>query len=212
MATMLTRGSNPKKRRNAAAGTINLLEKRIGTMELKEKLTKGDIQSVLRMNKLLGNVSNDFKMYHYAIVDQLEGDAEEAAEQEILDQHETKVMEIIDRIGELIGEPEEEEKESTDSEYATPKSIEPTPTIMQDRIVDRQLDTLDDAARTIKRNVGTPDVDEDVLVNYMDKIKSLEGKLEGLEEKILSLEGIGGFMDRTSEIEHTVRLKFYLVS
>ena len=56
MEAMLTRGSNPKKRRNAAAGTINLLEKRIGTMELKEELTKGDVQSIVRMSKLLSDV------------------------------------------------------------------------------------------------------------------------------------------------------------
>ena len=88
MASMLTRGSNQKKRRNAAAWTINLPEKRIGTMELKAGLTKVDIQSILRMSKLLSDVSNDFKMYHFAFVDQLEGEAEEVAEQEILDQHE----------------------------------------------------------------------------------------------------------------------------
>ena len=80
---MLTRGSNPKRRRDAAAGTIKLLEKRLGTLELKEELTKGDIQSVLRMSKLLGDVSNDFKMYHFAIVDQLESDQDAEAEQEI---------------------------------------------------------------------------------------------------------------------------------
>ena len=63
MEAMLTRGSNPKKPINAAAGTINLMEERIGTMELKEELTKGDIQSILRMSKLLSDVSNDFKTY-----------------------------------------------------------------------------------------------------------------------------------------------------
>ena len=46
------------------------------------------------MSKLLSNVSNYFKMYHFAVVDQLEEDTEEAAEQEILAQHETKVMEL----------------------------------------------------------------------------------------------------------------------
>ena len=80
MEAMLTCGSNPKKRQNAAAGTINLLEKRIGTMELKEGLTKGDTQSILRMSKLLSDVSNDFRVYNFAIVDQLEGEAEEVAE------------------------------------------------------------------------------------------------------------------------------------
>ena len=53
MATMLTQASNPKKLR-------------------KEELTKGDIQSILRMSKLLGDLSNDLKLYHFVMVDQIE--------------------------------------------------------------------------------------------------------------------------------------------
>ena len=56
-------------------------------------------------SKLLSEVSNDFKMYHFAIVDQFEGDAEEVVEQEILDQHGIKVLELVDRIGQLVKEP-----------------------------------------------------------------------------------------------------------
>ena len=52
---------NPQRRLDAATGTIKLLEKRIDTMEIKEELTKSDIQSVLRMSKLLSDMSNDFK-------------------------------------------------------------------------------------------------------------------------------------------------------
>ena len=40
---------------------------RVATMEIKEELTKGDMQSILRMSKLLSDVSNDFKTYHLAI-------------------------------------------------------------------------------------------------------------------------------------------------
>ena len=43
-----------------------------------------------------------------------------------------------------------------------------------------------------------------VLVNYTDKVKSLEGKLEGFQEKILSLEKYNGRLDRASEIECTL--------
>ena len=49
-------------------------------MELKEQLTKADVQSILRTNNLLGDVSNDFKEYHFAIIDQLENDEEAEAE------------------------------------------------------------------------------------------------------------------------------------
>ena len=36
-------GSNPCRRRDAASGTIKLLEKRIDAMEIKEELTKADV-------------------------------------------------------------------------------------------------------------------------------------------------------------------------
>ena len=72
---MLTRagGSNLWRRRDVAA-MVKLLEQRIDTMEIKGELTKADFQSILRTSKLLGDVSNDFKEYHFAIKDQLEND------------------------------------------------------------------------------------------------------------------------------------------
>ena len=59
-------------------------------MELKQELTKNDIQSVFRLSKLLRDVSNDLKTYHFAIVDQLQNDEEVVPEQEVLDDHERK--------------------------------------------------------------------------------------------------------------------------
>ena len=64
-------GSNPWRCPDAATGTIKLMQRRMDTLELKEELTKSDIQSVLRMSTLLSDMSNDFKTYHFAIVDQL---------------------------------------------------------------------------------------------------------------------------------------------
>ena len=71
-------------------------------------------------------------------------------------------------------------------------------------LVDRQLDILDNAARAIKRNIGVTEVDEDVLVNYMDEVKSLKARVEALEREILALEEYGGRMDRASEIQSTL--------
>ena len=200
---MLTRGTNPRRRRDAAAGTIKLLEKRVGTLELKEELTKGDVQSILRMSKLLGDVSNDFKAYHFAIMDHIESDQDAEAEQETLDQHETKVMELIDRIGELIKEPSEEKKDS-DGEFSTPRSSEPPLNVVKDQIVDRQLDVIEGSVLGIQRDLGKADLDVPMLVNYMDKIKRLEGKLEGLEKELLSLDDFGRRLERASEIERTL--------
>ena len=56
-------------------------------MEIREDLTKGDMQSILRMSKLLSDVSNDFTTYHFIIVDQLESDEEVESGQAALDEH-----------------------------------------------------------------------------------------------------------------------------
>ena len=53
---------------------------------------------------------NDFKTNQFAIVDQFEMMKKcMEAEQTTLDEHELKVMELIDRIGELVGESSQEE-------------------------------------------------------------------------------------------------------
>ena len=73
-------------------------------MEIKKELTKSGMKSILRMSKLLSDVSNDFKTCHFAILDQLESDEDAEIEQETLDQHELKVMELIDCFGKLVEE------------------------------------------------------------------------------------------------------------
>ena len=50
-------------------------------------MSKNNIQSVLRLSKLISDVSNDFKTYHFAIVDQLQNDEEVASEQEALNDY-----------------------------------------------------------------------------------------------------------------------------
>ena len=56
---MLTRSgaASVHRRRDAAAGTIELLKQRTEVLELKENLTEDDRQSALRMSGLLGNVT-----------------------------------------------------------------------------------------------------------------------------------------------------------
>ena len=63
-----------------STGTIKLLEKRLNTLDLKQELTKDDIQSVPRLSKLLSDMSNDFNPYQLANVDQLQNDEETASD------------------------------------------------------------------------------------------------------------------------------------
>ena len=100
---MITRsGTNVRRRREAASGTIKVLERRTGALGDQGKADKADKQSALRMSKLLSDVSADFKNYHFTILDQIEDEEDVEAEQEILDDHELKVMDLVDCLGRLV--------------------------------------------------------------------------------------------------------------
>ena len=104
---MITRsGTSARRRRDAANETVKLLERRTEVLEIKEHLSDSDRQSALRMNKLLSDVTEDFKNHHFSIVDQLENEDDVKAEQEILEVHELKFMEQqVDRLGSLVEVP-----------------------------------------------------------------------------------------------------------
>ena len=143
-------------------------------MEIKEELTKADVQSILRTSILLDDVKNDFKEYHFAIIDQLENDEDEETEQDTLDQHELKVMELVDSTAELVGEPSQT-KEGSDKVMNPGDADEAT---MKRLVIDRRLDILDGSVKAIKGSVEAEFADVHVLNDYVEKIKSVERKLE----------------------------------
>ena len=65
---------------------------------------------------MVNDVTMDFKAYYFSIVDQITDEENARAEQEILTEHELKVMKLIERIGKLIevqgsvGKKEDKEK------------------------------------------------------------------------------------------------------
>ena len=68
MVIMLTRlGGNPQRCMRSGHRDNQATQATVATMEIKEQLTKGDMQSILRMSKLLSDVSNDFKTYHFSM-------------------------------------------------------------------------------------------------------------------------------------------------
>ena len=66
-------------------------------LEVKGELSENDRQSVLRMSKMINDVTTDFKAYHFSIVDQITDEEQASAEQEILTEHELKVMNLLIR-------------------------------------------------------------------------------------------------------------------
>ena len=133
-------------------------------MEIKDKLAKGDIQSILTMSKLLSDMSNDLKAYHLTTIDQLKNDEEAETEQKVLDDHELKVMELIGHIGKLVGESFQTKTSSDNDILVNPQPTVPAQTSTNNRLVDRHLDLLGDLVLTIWRVVENPDLaDKPVL-------------------------------------------------
>ena len=106
---------------------------------------------------MLSDVSNDFKSYHFAIVDQLNNDEEAVSKQQVLDDHELKVMELIDHFGELIGEPSQTSDGSDNDRVMIPQSSELNQATIKGRTVDRQVDIIDGSIAAIKGNLENPE-------------------------------------------------------
>ena len=54
---------------------------------------------------MINDITAEFKVYHFSIVDQITDEEEAGAEEEILTEDELKVMNPIDPIGNGIGSP-----------------------------------------------------------------------------------------------------------
>ena len=120
---------------------------------------------------MLNSLCAEFKAYHYDIVGSLVSDEEAAREVVVFDEHQRKTMEYIDCLGDLL---------------AKPQLDIPSPLSTNNRLVDRHLDSLEDSARDIRRAIKTRGIGKHILTNYLVKIASLEGELQGLKREILS--------------------------
>ena len=135
---MITRGMNPRRRRDASRESILMLEQKIMLLEMESELSENDRQSALRMSKMINDITADFKAYHFSIVDQITDEEQASAEQEILTEHELKVMNLIDRIAKIIGVPDGSVEKKEDKEKI---------------ILRKRLDRVERSYRTVKTEV-----------------------------------------------------------
>ena len=129
--------------RDMAQGSILNLEDRIAALEVKEEWTDSDAQSVLRISRMLENLCGDFKEHHVLVVAGLESEQDFGLEQVVLNEHQNKTMDLIDRIGGLL------------QRLAPRKSA---PSSVNERLIDRQLDSLEGSVWEIRRGAGIPSI------------------------------------------------------
>ena len=85
---------------------ITRLERSVDAFETKEELTHTDCLAIQRLIKKFETLDNEFCQHHYTIVEMLDEEAVEE-EQVALDDHHEKVTDLIERLQQLVLEPEE---------------------------------------------------------------------------------------------------------
>ena len=134
---------------------------------------------------MINDVTADFKTYHFSIVDQIEEEEGEVkAEQEILMEHELKVMDLIDRIGKIIAIPGPVQNKEND-------------------ILRKRMDLVEKSYRRIKAEVDEngPDVDVYTLQGYEERVKNYEVELRGINRDLLSIEDADDLEEKGTPLE-----------
>ena len=130
---------------------------------------------------MINDVTADFKAYHFSIVDQITDEEEARAEQEILTEHELKVMNLIDRIGKIIEIPGSVGKQEAKEKI----------------ILRKRVNRVEKFYRSIKAEVDYEGhgVDVYTLQGYEERVRSYEAELRGINRDILSIDDANDLED-----------------
>ena len=187
---------NPRARRGVVRASVTRLETKVAAWEDKETLTDKDRQSIVRTLKRLQELNEEFKRYHYSIVELMEDTEVIAEEQKVLDDHENKVEDLIERLEDMIPTtqpmmirasgmsdalPQPVARSTTDGSEAASGSLR-----TQKRL--RHLrSSIDKAYGTVRSLEPTPDLDVCLVEKMKGDIDGLTKKLSDIVEDILSL-------------------------
>ena len=87
-----------KRRRGTVRASITKMVSRVADMERRAPLSPTDEVVAKRMEQKAYDLDNEFRGYHYSILELMEEDEDFDGEQAILDEHEEKVSNILDRL------------------------------------------------------------------------------------------------------------------
>ena len=174
-----------RRRRDACTGTIELLERRTEVLELKEELTEDDRDSALRMNGLLGSITSDFKKFHFTLVDAIEEEEEARAEQTVLQDHELKVMDLVDRLGRLV---------------AVPQRSKPLTAL---DLLRKRIDQAEKSYRITRAELDEQGHEMDIytLLEQEESIEDSKLELRKISRDLLSVEDDGEIEERVTGLE-----------
>ena len=189
--------TSAKKRRGVVRASITRLERRVDTYETKEELSHADRLSIKHLIKKFEGLDAEFRQHHYSIVEMLDEEAVDE-EQAALDDHDEKVTDLVERLQQLVLEPE---GATSGSPSASADASMP---------LQRQLERLEKRIRTIAETTRSlhpgPAVDQCLLRQLEEETVLLKAELADTGRTITTLE-TGG--DALLELEATLNKNLF---
>ena len=96
-----------RRRRGAVRASITKLADRVRDLERKADLSATEVLAARQSVERLKELNEDFKQYHFAVVDLVDDEGVEEAEQAVLDEHDDRVANLTDRLQALATRPKE---------------------------------------------------------------------------------------------------------
>ena len=124
------------------------------------------------MNGLLCSVTADFKNYHFTLIDSIENEEEAKTEQLVLQEHELKIMELVDRLGKLI---------------VAPSKAKPMTEL---DLLRKRVGQVEKSYRRVKQEFGDHGREMDIytLQEQEESIEGSKSKLQEINKDLLSVE------------------------
>ena len=135
--------ASARRRRGVVRGSITRLERRVDAFEVKTDLTHADRFAIQRLIKKFETLDAEFRQHHYNVVELLD-DTEVDGEQAILDDHDDKFTDLVERLQQLVSEPDGADSvpapEPVDTSKPLKKQLERI--VKRIRIVDEKIKSI----------------------------------------------------------------------
>ena len=153
-----------------------------------------DRQSISRTLKRLQELNEEFKGYHYSIVELMDDTEVLAEEQKVLDDHENKVEDLIQRLEDLVATAEAMMIRASGIVDDRPG----VRSVTEAERLSQRLDQVHDSLMKVKRIKDDKELDVCSLEGHEERVKSIDAHLQVIKRDMLL---IGDYAERAAVLE-----------
>ena len=176
--------ASARKRRGVVRASLTRMEDRVARWEEKEELTHSENLAAQRLLDKVNVLDQEFKGYHYAVVDFVEEESVLEHEQAIFDEHEDRVIDLIDRLQHLL-EQSEMKSRSEQEQPLEPVVDASLPLRKRMNRLERRLRAVQDAVRPLEPG---PDLDFYLVQQLEEQVVNLRQELEDVGRGLVMME------------------------